>query len=179
MTEQPTLTTERLVLRPLRLEDAAEVQRLAGDREVAATTLRIPHPYLDGMAEEWLSALPARYQQGEAVVFAITRTEDGGLLGAIGLEITRAHERAEIGYWIGRPYWGNGYCTEAAKAGAAYAFDVLGLHRITARHIEHNDASGRVLRNIGMKYEGHQVQEIKKWGRFKDLILYGMVRANQ
>src|SRR5438105_534326 len=106
MSEQPTLTTPRLVLRPFRLEDASDVQRLAGERDIAATTLRIPHPYLDGMAEAWLATLQPRYEKGEAVVFAITRREDGAFLGAIGLEIAREHERAELGYWIGKPYWG-------------------------------------------------------------------------
>src|SRR5437870_2908317 len=96
MSEQPTLTTARLILRPFRMEDGSEVQRLAGDRDVAATTLRIPHPYLDGMAEAWLGTLQPRYEKGEAVVFAITRKEDGTFLGAIGLEIAREHERAEL-----------------------------------------------------------------------------------
>src|SRR5205807_543875 len=101
---QPKLKTSRLVLRPFRLEDAPEVQRLAGDPAVAATTLRIPHPYLDGMAESWITSLTPRYEKGECVSFAITREEDGALLGAVGLDIVQEHERAELGYWIGRPY---------------------------------------------------------------------------
>jgi RimJ/RimL family protein N-acetyltransferase len=179
MSDQPILSTTRLVLRPFRLEDASEVQRLAGEREVAATTFRIPHPYPDGAAEEWINSLAPRYEQGETVAFVITRAEDGALLGAIGLDITREHERAELGYWIGKPYWGNGYCTEAARAVAQYAFEVLGLNRIAATHFAHNEASGRVMRNIGMTYEGHRVQDIKKWGKFQDSILYGLVRAKR
>jgi RimJ/RimL family protein N-acetyltransferase len=179
MPDQPTITTDRLVLRPFRAEDAPEVQRLAGDREIAADTLQIPHPYPDGAAEAWIATLAPRFASGDSVAFAITRISDGALLGAIGLDITRDHERAELGYWIGKPYWGNGYCTEAARAVVNHAFDGLGLNRITAGHFAHNTASGRVMQNIGMTYEGHRYQEIKKWGRFEDLILYGLVRPKQ
>jgi ribosomal-protein-alanine N-acetyltransferase len=176
MSSQSTLTTARLVLRPIQMSDAAEIQRLAGERDVAATTLRIPHPYLDGMAEEWINSLTTRYDKGEATVFVITRGGDGALLGAIGLEICREHERAELGYWIGKQYWGNGYCTEAARAVVEYAFETLRLNRIVAHHFAHNEASGRVMRNIGMRYEGHLVQHVKKWGKFVDLLVYGLVR---
>ncbi len=179
MSAQPTLNTVRLVLRPFRLEDASEIQRLIGDREIAATTLRIPYPYPDGAAEEWINSVAPRYEKGETVAFVITRAEDLALLGGIGLDITREHERAELGYWIGKPYWGNGYCTEAARAVVEYAFEVLGLNRISACHFANNEASGRVMRNIGMTYEGRRVQEIKKWGKFVDSILYGLVRARR
>jgi len=176
MFSQPTLTTSRLVLRPIQMADASEIQRLAGDRDIAATTWRIPHPYLDGMAEEWIRGLEARYEKG-ATAFAITRSEDGVLLGAIGLDICREHERAELGYWIGKPYWGNGYCTEAARAIVEYGFETLKLNRIEAHYLAHNAASGRVMRKVGMQYEGHLVQRIKKWGKFEDLIVYGLVRS--
>jgi RimJ/RimL family protein N-acetyltransferase len=179
MAQQPVLITERLVLRPFRLEDASEVQRLAGAKEIAATTLRIPHPYPDGAAEEWIAGLAPHLEKDEAVAYAIARASDGALLGAIGLEISRAHERAELGYWIGLPYWGNGYCTEAAQEIVRYALNVLGLHRISACHFAHNEASGRVMRNIGMTYEGRRVQEIKKWGKFVDVIQYGLVRSER
>ena len=77
MSSQPTLTTSRLVLRPIQISDAAGIQRLAGERDIAATTLRIPHPYLDGMAEEWINSLTTRYDKGEAVAFVIRRRDDG------------------------------------------------------------------------------------------------------
>ena len=177
MLPQPTLTTEHLILRPFTLADAPDVQRLAGDHEIAATTLRIPHPYLDGMAEEFLGGLEAARARGERLAYAITRREDGVLLGAIGLELVAEHERAELGYWIGKQYWGNGYCTEAARAVVRYGFTELKLNRIEAHHFGMNTASGRVMRNTGMKYEGHLVQSIKKWARFEDRIIYGLVRS--
>jgi [ribosomal protein S5]-alanine N-acetyltransferase len=179
MAGQPNLETDRLVLRPFRVEDASEVQRLAGDREIAATTLRIPHPYPEGAAEEWIASLAASFASGDSVAFAVTRRSDGALLGAIGLDITRQHERAELGYWIGKPFWGNGYCTEAARAVVNYAFEDVGLNRITAGHFAHNIASGQVMQHIGMTCEGKRIQEIKKWGKFVDVILYGLLRPTK
>jgi len=179
MTLQPILKTERLLLRPIQLEDAADIQRLAGDRAIAATTLRIPHPYPDGAAEAFIATLQPNFALDKSVTFAITRATDGVLLGAIGLDIAREHDRAELGYWVGKPYWGNGYCTEAARAVVDFAFDHLGLNRVTAVHFAPNVASGRVIQHIGMAYEGRRPQEIKKWGNYVDLILYGIVKSNR
>jgi|SRR6516164_495548 len=172
----PILRTDRLVLRSFNLVDAPEIQRLAGHRDIAATTMRIPHPYEDGMAEKWLASIERSFEKGEAIVWAITRKKDGQLLGATGLEIRAEDERAELGYWIGKPYWGQGYCTEAARAVVQYGFEYLRLNRIKAHHFAQNPASGRVLQKIGMIREGRLVQEIKKWGEFVDLEIYGIVR---
>ncbi len=178
MTVYPSLTTERLLLRPFRSEDAVEVQRLAGDYAVAATTLRIPHPYEDGMAEQWIATLEPAFEKGEQVALAITSREDGRLLGAIGLTLDAANQSAELGYWIGKPYWGCGYATEAARALVHFGFGQLGLNRVYARHFAHNPASGRVLQKAGLYREGYMPQAIRKWGRFVDVVLYGIVREN-
>ena len=114
-----------MILRPFELTDAKEVQRLAGDRAIADTTLEIPHPYEDGIAEKWISTHQAKFEAGEMVHFAIILRETNGLIGAIGLTIVPRFERAELGYWIGKPYWGNGYCTEAAWAVLEYGFTTL------------------------------------------------------
>lgn len=176
MTSQPTLHTERLILRPFRLDDAPAVQRLAGDRAIASTTANIPHPYDDGLAEQWISTHAARYNAGECVNFAITLRESGELIGAIGLEINRDHARAELGYWVGVPYWNQGYCTEAARAVVRYGFAGLRLNRIHAIHFSRNPASGKVMQKIGMRHEGKLRQHISRWGVFEDVECYGMLR---
>lgn len=177
MTERPLLKIKRLILRPFKLEDAPEVQRLAGDKDIASTTLHIPHPYENGMAEEWISKHQAEFEKGEQVTFAITHREEKYLIGAIGLSgISQEHETAEVGYWIGKPYWNQGFCTEATAAVLKYAFDVLKLHRVYARHFRRNPASGRVMQKAGMKYEGCLRQHFKKWGNFEDSELYGILR---
>jgi ribosomal-protein-alanine N-acetyltransferase len=177
MARQPELTTERLLLRPFALADAPIVQQLAGDEAIASTTGTIPHPYEDGMAEEWIRTHPKAFEEGKGVIFAITLCEDKTLIGAIGLTIERDHERAELGYWIGKPYWGNGYCTEAARAVLNYGFAELGLNRIYATHFSRNPASGRVMEKIGMACEGCQRQHFRKWGTFEDLKVYAILRA--
>ena len=177
MAKRPELITDRLLLRPFTLADAPLVQLLAGDRDIASNTLNIPHPYEDGMAEEWISTHHEKFERGELVNFAIVLRNDDVLIGAIGLVINQQHENAELGYWIGKPYWGNGYCTEAAKAVLHYGFTALGLNRIHAFHMSRNPASGRVLEKIGMKYEGCLRQHGKRWGVFEDLEMYAILKS--
>ncbi|MDD9974338.1 MAG: GNAT family N-acetyltransferase [Candidatus Poribacteria bacterium] len=178
MRSAPPLLTERLLLRSLTLEDAADVQRLAGDRDVAATLSNMPHPYEDGMAEEWMRACSDKFEKDEALNFAITLKIDKNLIGGMELRLDQKNENAELGYWIGKPYWNCGYATEAAGAVVAYGFEVLKLNRIHAKHFKRNPASGRVLEKIGMRYEGCFRQHIKKWDNFEDLMGYGMLKAD-
>ena len=166
------METERLRLRAFTEDDTSAVTALIGAREVAATTLRIPHPYTDEHFRCFLN-----HMQGEAEPnFAITLRSDGRLIGGIGLRIERDHQRAELGYWLGVPYWGQGYATEAGLAALRYGFEDLKLHRIFASHFEHNPTSGKVLRKLGMRHEGCQRQHILKWDRFVDSELYGILR---
>ncbi len=177
MNHQPTLATQRLVLRPMMLADAPDVQRLAGEYEIAANALDIPHPYPRGAAEAWIAGHEEGFLLGEMAVFAVVRADENELLGAIGLmHIDRGHQRGELGYWIGKPYWNLGYATEAASAIIAYGFGGLGLNRIYASHFTRNPASGRVLQKCGMAYEGCLRQHVKKWGVFEDVAIYGLVR---
>lgn len=178
MRTAPPLLTQRLLLRSLTLEDTADVQRLAGDRDIALMTVAIPHPYEEGMAEEWIRASSERFEKDEALNFAITLKADKKLIGAIGLELEPEHQRGELGYWIGKPYWNLGYATEAAKAVVAYSFQVLKLNRIYAYHFTRNPASGRVLEKVGMRSEGCRRQHTKKWGTFEDSIGYGILKAD-
>lgn len=176
--EQPTLQTQRLILRPFTLADAPDVQRLAGDRAIAATTLLIPHPYEDGMAEEWIKSHPGAFQERTGICFAIALQETGELCGAIGLRIRKINRNAELGYWVGKPYWGRGYCTEAAQELLQYGFKVLELHRIYSSHFSNNPASGRVMQKIGMSYEGCLREHTWKWGKFENVELYAILKSD-
>ncbi|HUR83301.1 MAG TPA: GNAT family N-acetyltransferase, partial [Thermoanaerobaculia bacterium] len=140
-----TLRTARLKLRPFTLDDAPSLQRLAGAYEVALNTLLIPHPYPDGAAEQWISRHAEDFEQNRIHHFAV---DDGELAGAMGL-VMKGNGIAEIGYWIGVPFWGRGYATEAAAAVLRYGFEECGLHRIFAGHFSRNPASGKVLARIG------------------------------
>lgn len=173
----PRLRTDRLLLRPFELADAPDVQRLAGDRSIADTTLNIPHPYEDGMAENWIKGHREKMEKGEVLNLAVTLAETGKLIGAVGLVLDPRFESAELGYWIGRPYWGRGYATEAARAPVHYGFTTLGLNRIQARHMSRNPASGRVMEKLGMKYEGCLRQYVKKWDVFEDMKMYSVLKS--
>jgi RimJ/RimL family protein N-acetyltransferase len=177
MKQPPTLETPRLVLRSFTLTDAPDVQRLARDREIAATTLQIPHPYEDGMAEAWIGTHQEQFEQGKLVNFAIVLREEAALVGAVGLRLDPRNTRAELGYWVGKAYWNRGYGTEASRAVLAYGFDELQLHRIFACYFAHNPASGRIMEHLGMKAEGRLRQHVQKWGQFVDLVIYGILRS--
>jgi RimJ/RimL family protein N-acetyltransferase len=170
------LTTKRLVLRPFSPSDARDVQLLAGDRSIADTTLTIPHPYEDGAAEEWISGHQEIYDRGKGVTFAVTTKEDGVLVGAISLMSVSAGHQAELGYWVGKPFWNRGFCTEAAEAVLQYAFEEMGLERVHACHLSRNPPSGRVMQKIGMRNEGCRRHHVRKWGVLEDLELYGILR---
>lgn len=176
LTGHPVLKTRRLILRPFAMADSEDVRRLAGERDIADTTLNIPHPYEEGMAEKWISTHSAGFDENTSHTFAITYRIDGKLLGAVGLTVQRSHSRAEIGYWIGKPYWGNRYCTEAARAVIEYGFTVLRLNRIFATFMTRNPASGRVMEKLGMKSESIMRQHYKKWDKFEDMAMYGILK---
>jgi ribosomal-protein-alanine N-acetyltransferase len=173
------LETERLVLRALRPEDALTVARLAGRREIADTTISIPHPYSVDQAQEWIASHAGHQDPNKGIAFGITMKADGQLFGVVGLrEIDREHSQAEMGFWIGLEWWGNGYAAEAAKAVIGYAFEKLKLNRVYAHHMVRNPASGRVLEKIGMKREGLLRQRVRKWGVFEDVVLMATIQGD-
>ena len=172
MTSPPTLETQRLRLRPYSEADIAELLPLIGAREVAATTLRIAHPYTEDDARQFL----ALTQEPDKIWLAVTLRADGRQIGGMGLRLDTQHHHAELGYWLGVPYWGQGYATEGAREMLRYGFEELHLHRIFASHFKHNPASGRILKKLGMRYEGCQREHLRKWDQFVDSELYGMLR---
>jgi len=177
MSAFPSITTERLHLRAFRDADAVDVQRLAGDRRIAATTAHVPHPYPDGVAEAWIATHEAAWELGRGLALAITARETDELIGAIGLTINPEQKSAEMGYWIGVPFWGQGICTEAACGLIDFAFTTLPVDRVHAHHFARNVASGRVMEKAGMTFEGLRVDVIEKWGRREDAKFYGISRA--
>jgi ribosomal-protein-alanine N-acetyltransferase len=168
----PTLRTGRLTLRPFTMADAPAVQRLAGEYDIALNTMFIPHPYPDGAAEAWIATHQADYDENRIHHFAI---DDGQLAGAMGL-VMKGDEIAEIGYWIGKPFWNRGYTTEAAVEVIRYGFEQCHLERIFAGHFSRNPASGRVMQKLGMTYEGTLRKHAVKWGERLDVVFYGLLR---
>src|SRR5882672_2903323 len=202
MTAPQELRTARLLLRSLDREDIPAIVRLAGARAISSMTANIPHPYTEQDGRDFLARVSEEFRTGLSVSFAICVSPGRELCGAVGLNITPAHQRAELGYWIGVPFWGNGFATEAATAVTAFGFETLHLNRIYAFHFAgtgagctrrrhsagfgasatcspplKNDASKRVLEKIGMRHEGRSRGHVKKWDRFVDLENYGLLKS--
>ena len=121
------IRTPRLLLRTLTLADASRLALLAGDYDVASMTGTIPHPYSEEMAAEW--------------IVSVLAGEDG--YRAFG------PDHAELGYWIGKHYWGMGYATEAVRALILHAFETGGFAYLTAGHFQDNPASERIIAKFG------------------------------
>ena len=193
LAELQPISTERLLLRPFTESDALRVEMLLDDKEIASNTKRIDYPYPKGGGADWIATHQPARQTGDGYVFAIccwrpqdsdseTKDETGDdepcLIGAIGLEINKEDHNAELGYWIGRHFWNQGYCTEATKAVIEFGFETLGLRRIASQHMARNPASGRVMEKAGMTREGLLRKHTRKWGVFEDVVVYGILSGD-
>ena len=149
----PVLETRRLVLRAPRLEDAKAVAALANDRRIAENTARIPHPYRMSDAEGFIGGAN---KAGGEVMFLITANDGEGkatIMGAAGIMLLD-RDSPELGYWLGVPYWGNGFATEALHAVVDYAFGDLDHAALYAGARVTNPASRRVLEKCGFQWTG-------------------------
>lgn len=172
----PQLPTPRLLLRAFTLADVPLLVSLAGDYEVARNTLNIPHPYRQADAVRWVALTHEEHQQQRAYAFAIEARATAELVGGIGLTLEPRFDRAEVGYWLGRPYWHQGLATEALDALLRFGFEEIQLNKIYATHIASNPASGRVMLKNGMVKEGELVQHTKRDGQYHDLWQYRLTR---
>ena len=148
---QLKIETPGLLLRPFLEQDAGDVRSLAGNKNVSETTLNIPHPYDSGEAEKWISTHAGAWKNRTGVIYAIVERSSKDLVGAISL-VKMVDGNAELGYWIGEPYWNRGYCSEAAKSLVQFAFEKLAVKNIMAEHLSSNPASGRVMQKLGMQH---------------------------
>ena len=138
-----------VTLRRFTLADARDVQVMIGDWEVARNLVDlVPHPYLDGMAEAWISGHPRSQASGGEHTYAITRTGDGLLVGALGMRPNGVHEH--FGYWVGKPHWGHGYATAAARSVVDVLFQNTPLDAVWSTYLADNPASGKVMEHCGM-----------------------------
>jgi RimJ/RimL family protein N-acetyltransferase len=148
---QPRLETDRLILRPLGAADAVAMTPLADDPGVARMTTAIPHPFTIDVAESFIARMRAADPR-EEVVFAILGRE-GPFMGVVGLH-PKPGLGPELGYWLGRPFWGAGHMSEAVAAVLAWAAQGWGRRLLTSGHFADNPASGRVLVKAGFLYTG-------------------------
>ncbi len=172
----PILETPRLILRPYAATDADALVRVCNNMNVVRWTSSHPFPYELCYAKEWLARIEREFAEGKSVVFAAVLRESGELIGSVGLVRESAHERAEIGYVVGEPHWGKGYATEATARVLRYAFEELKLSRVNASVHATNVGSIRVLEKLGLIQEGVQRRHIQRFGEWKDIVLFGVLR---
>ena len=156
LTEQiPRIETERLALRAPAPRDIDRLASLANDFDIARMTTRMPHPYQRADAERFIARAQTLDPAREAV-FAIDWPGEG-VVGVLGLH-TRGPLGPEIGYWVGRPYWGQGIASEAASAAMDWAEQGWRRRVVVAGYFADNPASGRVLERAGFLLTG-EVQQ--------------------
>jgi len=145
------LETERLILRPPRAADIGRFVPLLNDFEVVKNLSRVPYPYSEDDGCAWILKSAWARARGEDYPFAILKKTDGAYLGACGYHPL---PDGEIGYWLGRPYWGKGYASEAVARLVLFVFEELGAEAIGAGWFQDNPASGRVLEKLGFEPAG-------------------------
>lgn len=172
------LETERLILRSFQPEDATPIYELLSDPDVNGTLIDHLPTFTLQDAQLLASHSAEANRNGDAYLFAVIRKSNDTLVGSINLSLAPAQPRAELAYWFGRPYWWQGYATEAARCMVQFAFEELGLHRIYAYCLPRNKAAARVLEKVGLQYEGTHRQRIVKQNIPEDVAFYGMIKPD-
>ncbi|HVU20707.1 MAG TPA: GNAT family N-acetyltransferase [Rhizomicrobium sp.] len=171
------LESERLLLRVPEAFDAPAVAALMNDWDVARNLSMAPFPYLEDHARDFIGRQEDGRAKGTDFVFVITRKSDGALMGKCGLHL-KDGPGFEMGYWLGRPYWGQGYATEAAAEVLAFGFRNLRADPIWAGWFHDNPASGRVLEKLGFKPNGSDRRDSAARGQSVLCNLVTMSRAD-
>jgi RimJ/RimL family protein N-acetyltransferase len=174
----PEIETARLRLTGLQAADIPQIVQLAANPRISDYTLNLPFPYAEKDAIYWLNLAHQGYTNGTHLIFAIRLRPGHTFIGGIGLTLEPRFDRAEIGYWLGEPFWNRGYATEATGAMLRFGFGTLGLNKITSSYLAQNPASGRVMQKCGMTREGELKEHVRKGNTYHTLILYGLTRSD-
>jgi len=167
----------KVKLRKLSLSDINSIYKNINDEEIVKWTIRIPYPYKRSDARKFIKQAHDNFRKKAAYNFAITEKAGSDVIGGIGLgNLDWEDKKAELGYWLGRHYWGRGFTTEAVGLFTNYAFNNLKLHRIYACTFDKNIASQRVLEKCGFKLEGTHREAMFKRNRYHDEKFYGLLK---
>ncbi len=175
--KMPTLKTERLTLRPLRVSDAYDMFEYACREDVTEYLLWSPHVSVFD-TKEYLAHIEHRYGECSFYDWAVTLTDSGKMIGTVGFtRIDLAHNLGEIGYVLNPEYHGKGIATEAARCVVDFGFERLELHRIEAKFMKGNGASLRVMEKLGMTFEGYHRDSMYVKGEYKTIGYSSVVRS--
>lgn len=174
--KMPTLNTERLVLRPMRVSDAYDMYEYACRPDVTKYLLWSPHDSIF-LTKDYLAYIEKRYKSAEFYDWAITLADSGKMIGTVGFTKIDAPNRCgEIGYVLNPEHQGKGIATEAAKRVMDFGFEVLELHRIEAKFMRGNDASLRVMEKLGMTFEGYHADAMFVKGKYRTIGYCAKIR---
>ena len=158
----PGLESERLLLRPPEFRDVPAITTWIGDWDVAKNLASVPHPYRESDAHAFVGLAAQKRATGEGFCFSIVRRKDSQFIGGCGLNEEAAGW--ELGYWLGKPFWGQGYASEAAHRLVRFAFEELGQDSVQAGWFFDNPASGHVLAKLGARHNGSRLRESRARG---------------
>jgi ribosomal-protein-alanine N-acetyltransferase len=170
------IETDRLILGRLSYQDIPKIIEYAGNEKVASTTLSIPHPYTEADAIYWINSANEGLEDSSQFTLGIRLKESNEFIGGIELQIDKAYQKAEMGYWIAESFWNKGYASEAVGAILRFGFNATDLNKIFAAHLLENPASGRVMIKNGMIKEAELKDHNKKGGLFRTLVQYRLTR---
>lgn len=170
------LLSARLKLRPLAEGDAPRLTQLLDDWEVVRLTALIPHPYTEADGREFVATMANKCAARLGVALALERTADGLVLGVVGFGLER-DGTPELGYWLGRDYWGQGYATEALRRLVRHLFEDLGVSRVWASSHPDNHASRRVQEKAGLTAAGFELVGMPARGQSVTMPVQALDRA--
>lgn len=169
------LKGQKTNLRRVRKADAESIAKYAQNRAISKYTF-IPHPYTEIEASAYIKICHGQYRQKKYHNLGIELSETGEIIGMIGLvNYSAKYRNAEIGYWLGKPFWGKGLASESLELMLKYCFKTMKLHRVYAHVMHPNIGSAKLLIKAGFKPEGIARQQIKKRGKWMDMHWFGIL----
>lgn len=173
MVISPVIKTRRLILRRFTLQDSLPLQKYADNQEISRILPNIPYPYTLNIAENWISK---QDEKTNKISLAITGRESGEVMGCIEVICDKNNSSASLGYWLGVPFWNQGFCTEATHAVIDFGFEQMGFHRIWAEYWSANPASGRVMEKCSMRKETVMIEKELCSGEYRNIVQYAILR---
>lgn len=168
---------KRIKIRKLKLSDVQDIHENIKEKEITKWTINIPHPYPKEGAKSFIKSSHYRLRKKKGYDFGIVLKNTGKVIGGISLtNLDWENKNAEVGYWLGKKYWGKGLTTEAVKLILKFGFEKLKLHRIYAHLFEENIGSKRVLEKCGFKLEAIIRETRFRYNKWHNELTYGILK---
>lgn len=166
---QQTIESQRLILRPFTLTDAERVANLLSDQRISDMTANIPYPYSVSDAHNWIQRHSNMFLSGTGIVYAIVLKQTMEVIGTVSFPKIE-NGVGVLGYWLGVPFWGNGYATEASSLLISYMKEHRGLTQLQVTHLADNGRSRSVINKLGVTYKGNQINHMQ--GKEREVCFY-------